>query len=155
MVLTKRMTKTIAWAFVIVWMAVIFYLSHQPATESDKLSTGITEIIVENVQKVLPQNEFDMNRLNHVVRKNAHFFAYLLLGIFVLHALTKSGVLGFKAFFIALGICVLYAISDEVHQLFVPGRSGQVRDVLIDSTGALVGIGLYLCVKNIRKQKGL
>lgn len=49
---------------------------------------------------------------------------------------------GFKAFTLALGICILYAISDEFHQLFVPGRGGQIRDVLIDSTGAIVGVAI-------------
>jgi VanZ family protein len=39
--------------------------------------------------------------------------------------------------------CVLYAVSDEVHQLFVPGRGAQVTDVLIDNAGAFVGIGIY------------
>ena len=44
---------------------------------------------------------------------------------------------------VAVGICVLYAISDEVHQLFVPGRSGQFKDVFLDSGGAIVGAALY------------
>lgn len=75
------------------------------------------------------------------IRKTAHFSVYLLLGVLVMNALRRSGVIGLKAVALAIGICVLYAVSDEVHQLFVPGRGGQARDVLIDSAGAILGIG--------------
>ena len=50
-------------------------------------------------------------------------------------------------------VCVLYAISDEVHQLFVPGRGAQVKDVFIDSAGAIVGVGLYLIISRIMKSR--
>jgi len=66
-----------------------------------------------------------------------------------MNALRRSGVNGWKFILFSLGICVLYAVSDEVHQLFVPGRGRQVRDVLIDSAGAIVGIGLYRVVSRI------
>ena len=132
--------KIFPWIFVILWMALIFYLSHQPATESNGLSTGITEKIIEMVEKIAPAININLGRLNHIVRKNAHFFAYLILGILVTNGLRNNEIIGFKGFRLALLICVLYAISDEVHQLFVPGRGGQVRDVVLDSIGAIVGI---------------
>ena len=134
--------KILPWALVIFWMALIFYLSHQPATESDGLSIGITEKILELIQRIVPDITLDIGRFNHIVRKNAHFFVYLVLGVLVANGLTNSS----KAtvFRVALLICVLYAISDEVHQLFVPGRGGQIKDVIIDSTGSLVGILGYI-----------
>lgn len=143
--------KRIAWTLVILWMALIFYLSHQPATESNELSTGITEIIITTVENLIPNAEFDISGLHHIVRKNAHFIAYFILGILVINALRVSGVRGYRSMVLALGICVLYAISDEVHQLFIPGRSGEVSDVLIDSAGASVGIGDYLVIGRIKK----
>ncbi|WP_257348292.1 VanZ family protein [Pseudalkalibacillus decolorationis] len=140
---------------VILWIALIFYLSHQPATMSNELSTGITEVIVKTVEKVIPNMDFDIRGFNHIVRKNAHFFAYLVLGLLVINALRRSELYGYRSIGLALLICVIYAISDEVHQLFIPGRSGEIRDVLIDSTGASVGIGVYLMIdwmkyRNIR-----
>lgn len=135
--------KVLPWLLVILWMALIFYLSHQPATKSNGLSKDATEIIVETVAKIAPKVDINKRSFNHIIRKNAHFFAYLVLGILVANGLRSSGVIGYKAISFALLICVLYAISDEVHQLFVPGRGGQVKDVLIDSAGAVVGIGMY------------
>lgn len=145
------MYKIISWITVLLWMALIFVLSSQVAEQSNQLSTEITAVIVKTVAKIAPQAEFDMESINHIVRKNAHFFAYLVLGILVINALRISGVNGYRGVAIALGICVLYAISDEVHQLFVPGRSGEVRDVLIDSAGASVGIGVYLLMGRLIK----
>ena len=138
--------RVISWLLVILWMGVIFYLSHQQAVESNSLSTGITERIVAIIERVAFGIEVDLVHFNHLIRKSAHFFAYLVLGILVSNALNSHGYAGFKLFWVAMGICVLYAISDEVHQLFVPGRAGQVRDVLIDSAGAVVGIGGFLAV---------
>ena len=54
-----------------------------------------------------------------------------------------------KKYLLAFLICVIYAISDEIHQLFVPGRAGQVRDVLIDSAGSLLGIIIVMAFVKI------
>lgn len=77
------------------------------------------------------------------LRKYAHFIIYFFLGIIVKNALSVSGINGFTAFAIALGVCALYAVTDEIHQIFVPGRRALVTDVLIDSAGSLVGIIVY------------
>ncbi|TQR10147.1 VanZ family protein [Psychrobacillus soli] len=140
------MKKLLAYTSVFLWMALIFYFSNQPANESNELSTGITEVIVTAVEKVAPHSNFIVGNLNHFVRKNAHFLIYLVLGVLLIHSLRLSGVDGYKGIGLALSICVLYAISDEVHQLFVPGRGAQVRDVFIDSAGAFVGIGIYVVI---------
>ncbi|MTI80452.1 MAG: VanZ family protein [Firmicutes bacterium] len=140
------LNKLISWAVVLIWMALIFNLSSQVAEQSNQLSTGITKVIVDTVEQVAPKAEFDIESFNHMLRKNAHFFAYLVLGILVINALKRSGVVGFKGIILAFLICILYAISDEAHQMFVPGRGPGIRDVLIDSFGASVGIGVYLLI---------
>ena len=62
-----------------------------------------------------------------------------MLGALTVNAFCTSGVCGFKGIAAAGIVCVLYAISDEIHQIFVPGRSGQFSDVLLDSAGAVIG----------------
>ncbi len=135
--------KILSWTAVILWMGFIFYLSHQPAVESKELSAGITEVIIKTIEKVAPNVELDIKSFHHGVRKNAHFFSYLVLGVLTFNALRRSGVYGYRSVVFALGICVLYAVSDEIHQHYIPGRSGEVMDVLIDSAGSSVGIGVY------------
>lgn len=149
-ILNQKILIIISWAAVLALMVLIFNFSAQVAEESNELSTGITEKIVKMVASVVPNQNFDVGELNHFVRKNAHFFVYLTLGLLVINAWRRSGVRGFKSFVFSLAICVLYATSDEVHQLFVPGRGGQVSDVLLDSAGATVGIGLYFAISRIK-----
>ncbi len=136
------MRKILPWAAAILWMALIFFLSAQVAEQSDQLSTGITEKIVAIIENVIPNAGLVAETMNHVVRKNAHFFSYLMLGVLTANALRSSGMRGFKGVAAAFAICAIYAASDEIHQLFVPGRSGQFTDVLIDSAGALIGSGI-------------
>lgn len=145
-----RIAVILSWAAVILWMLFIFYLSSQVAEQSNQLSTGITQAIMKLLGKLAPGIEPDLNSFNYFVRKNAHFMAYLLLGLLSYNAMGKSRLHSLRSALFALLICVLYAISDEVHQLFVPGRGGQVTDVLIDSAGAMVGIGLYFIVMRLR-----
>jgi len=90
----------------------------------------------------------DIATLNHLIRKLAHFTVYFVLGILTANALKTSGVSTFKAVALALAICIVYAATDEIHQMFVPGRGAQVKDVLIDSVGAVVGIGVYVFVSD-------
>lgn len=149
----KNISILISWTAVLCGMLLIFFLSSQPGKQSDQLSEGVAKVIVEAVEKVNPKANFNMSRLNHLLRKNAHFFAYLILGILVMVALWTSGVSGKKGIVIALCVCILYAISDEVHQLYVPGRGGQVKDVLLDSVGAMVGIGLYEGIREFLKKR--
>ena len=68
------MYRVFSWTAVILWMVLIFSLSHQPVAQSSELSVGITEVIVEKVEKVSPNVEFNIGSFHHIVRKNAHFF---------------------------------------------------------------------------------
>lgn len=147
------MVKSLSWIPIILLMILIFYFSQQPVTVSNDLSTGVTEHIIETVEKVAPIEDVNIDTINHIVRKNAHFFIYFFLGIFVLNALKKSGINGYQSVGLALFFCMTYAVSDEVHQLFVNGRGAQVRDVLIDSTGAAIGIILASIIGSVVKSR--
>ncbi len=142
----------LSWTAVVLWLVLIFYLSSQPAEESNGLSKGVTKVIVETVEKIVDVKE-DTNMVdgfNHLVRKYAHFMSYLILGILVNNALVVSNIKE-NTFKYSLIFCILYAISDEFHQLFVPGRGAQIKDVIIDSSGAFFGIWLYSILNKFKK----
>ena len=107
-----NISKALSWAAVLLWMAVIFGFSHQPATVSSGMSSGITETILKAVSQISSEAAIDTDALHTFVRKNAHFFVYLILGILVFRALSKSGMRGYRGAFTALVICALYAMSD-------------------------------------------
>lgn len=138
--------RVISWLAVIIWMGIIFYLSDQVASDSSQLSSGITEFVVNSVNQIVPKVNLELEQMSFFVRKAAHFIAYFILGALLLHAFWRSGLVGARGVTLSFLVAVLYAISDEVHQLFVPGRSGEVRDVLIDSVGALTGIVVCLAI---------
>lgn len=143
--------KIILWIITIFWAIMIFMFSSEPADMSNKTSIGFTETVITFLVKAdlidipvssLGAEEFIHNiaeKINHYIRKLAHFSAYLVLGVLVYNLLlcyfnSKKSILS------ALLICLLYAISDEIHQLFVPGRAGQIKDVLIDFSGTTLGV---------------
>lgn len=142
----------VRWGLVVGWMICIFLLSHQRASESSELSGVITKFLYRLADRILPQVDFDFSTLSMIVRKAAHFTAYLVLGILVMNGFRDKEIPAYKWLGRALVVCVLYAISDEIHQLYIPGRAGQVTDVLIDSIGALIGIGAYFGMSKRRRE---
>lgn len=147
----RRLAPYIAWFLVGLWMFFIFNLSAQPADQSNELSKKVTGILVTMVKQVVSVDT-DVGELvsefNHFVRKKGHVMGYMILGFLASFAFRYCRMRGLKASAYAFGLSVLFAISDETHQLFVPGRGGQVSDVLLDSFGALLGIGLFLMVSS-------
>lgn len=138
-----QLKKWIRWGMVLAWMALIFSFSAQQGSTSGSLSGSIVDGILSLIQFVVPSADINRETLHFIIRKGAHFSVYLVLGALSAHALSGHQVTGWKRFLYALLISTLYAISDEIHQGFVPGRGPSVRDVLIDSTGAATGAGLY------------
>lgn len=149
------MIKKLAYISLILWMMLIFSFSSQVREESHKLSTGITEIVVETIEKLVPNKQIDVKKIHHLIRKNAHFLAYLVLGILSITVLRCSGIGVWKSILCALCICVIYAIGDEMHQAFVPGRGPGIKDVFIDSAGSLVGVTIYLGFRRILQRRSI
>ncbi|WAG69352.1 VanZ family protein [Clostridium sp. CF011] len=104
---------------------------------------------IKAIKKVNHNTKISNVKFDYLVRKNAHFFVCLVLGILMINALIRNSVEGIQSLVLALLICILYAISDEVHQVFVPGRGAHVKDVIIDSAGAAMGLEMYLIKNNI------
>lgn len=140
------MKKIISIILLVLWMSLIFYFSHQPSYTSDKASNGVIDKLINIVEKVSKYefNEEELNIINKSlvfpVRKSAHFIIYLILGILFYNLIRLYMNKKFKILIISILMCVIYACSDEIHQLFIFSRSGELRDVLIDSIGSLLGV---------------
>lgn len=146
--------KVLKIILVLLWMMMIFLLSNEEAVQSSKKSDGL---IIRSVELFtgkslsVRQKEKVLKYLVFPVRKCAHLSLYLVLGILVISLLREYMAINTKLVLLSLLICFLYACSDEIHQLFVPGRSGEVRDVLIDTLGSILGVSFYYLV--FRKKK--
>lgn len=133
----------------ILWMLLIFFFSAMPERiseeQSDYVSLRLQRIIVrtlngEGKEALEEWQELEEEVQFFPVRKAAHFFEYTVLCVLLYIALAGRRWARTLAFIGA----VLYACSDEFHQLFVPGREGTVVDVTIDCGGALAGFVLIL-----------
>ena len=144
----------ICWLLVAACMAFIFAMSAKQASDSSRISGGLIERFLDFVSPDFRSGDaaYRLERieaLQNIVRKTAHFTIYALLGVLASQALFCHTESVKTAALVAFAVCLLYAASDEVHQLFVPGRSGEVRDVCIDSLGAALGITLSCLVTRL------
>lgn len=135
----------------ILWMIAIFLFSAQDAQESSRMSMGIGDVVgqvfVEDYEEWSPQQRLSfVDTIELPIRKAAHALEYTLLAFLLMGAFN-----GRKS--VAAWIGVLYAAGDEFHQLFVPGRSGQFTDVMIDSVGVILGIFIFCIYRRIICEK--
>lgn len=144
------MSKKIKWILVIIWMVIIFWFSNQPAVISDEKSKFVIHAFKAlglNLDSVLG------DLANFIVRKVAHFTEYLILYVLLFNALLED--FNFKkSLMISLFIVFVYACSDEIHQIFIPGRTARIKDVVIDTCGgSFAMLVIYLKEKNLLKKK--
>ena len=148
------MKKIISFIVLILWMIVIFSFSSADANKStgtsDKVITTMIEIKDKITNNETPNNEKEIivKNSSFYIRKIAHITEYLILGFLMFNLLKQYSVTNI---YYAIGLSILYSCTDEFHQLFISGRSGSIRDILIDFIGILIGTYLYklLFIKNI------
>lgn len=133
--------KLILWILIFVWMITIFMFSAQNGDESSELSQGFLRTFI---LRFTPDNisEDIVNMMEYIIRKCAHMTEYAVFGILVFYQIKLYRLFEKEWNRIVMAvICVMiYAATDEIHQLFVGGRSGRFTDVLIDTAGGFIGI---------------
>ena len=149
----------------IIWMGVIFMFSAQVSDESKSSSNKVTSAVVNTVISIKKENISEEKRQKiiedktFIVRKTAHFTEYFILGLILILYLQTKEKLATKYIILAIIFCVLYATGDEIHQLFVDGRSCKIMDILIDTCGSSLAIlgftSIYKLTTNLKKQKEL
>jgi VanZ family protein len=120
---------------------------------SHEQSTKVVNIIEDTKSKLENkannQPKFENQKLialDHIIRKNAHGFLYMVLAILVSASLFAYEKSGKYAIVYVLFICQFYAVTDEFHQSFVPGRTSLVSDVLVDFIGTLLGLIIFYII---------
>ena len=143
----------------LVCMVVIFLASSQTAEDSGELSGSLTRAILGTVWNWFAPAGQEMSAhlldlLETILRKAAHLFVFLVMGFCTINAIRQKTAAGWLAFWISLCWCSVYAALDEFHQYFVPGRACMWQDWLIDTLGALIGIGaVLLFFRRMEKRK--
>ena len=131
----------------------IFGFSNQNSETSSGLSQKVTNFVGEIVPTIknMPEAEKEkvVDRIESIVRKIAHYSIYTLVGILLMGLMSTYKIKELDRLAISLIIGVIYASTDEIHQVFVPGRGPLITDVILDSMGVLTGIFIVMLVLKI------
>lgn len=145
------MRKKIFLLLAILWMGVIFWFSSRNAELSAMDSTRIGRAIADMLAKGFTgwdesAKEAFVLSVDHAVRKTAHFLEYMILGILLSGVFAEYRMRPLRWMKRVWISGTLYAVTDELHQIFTPGRSCQLSDIILDSCGVAAGILLALLV---------
>jgi VanZ family protein len=123
------------WAPALAWAGMIFLASTSWFSGSETRA-----VVLPLLHWLFPHAEHQTLEVVHAgIRKLGHFTEYLILGLLLANALEADGGWRPRHAILVVTLAMAYAVTDELHQYFVPGRTAAVGDVLIDGAGALVG----------------
>lgn len=134
---------------IIILMAIIIYFSSRNGVASERESKTVLNKIIkilfnDNNGTSITKKQYEY--YNFIIRKTAHFVLYCSMGILFSIFFRLINVNKIKSFLYALGCSLVFAITDEIHQIFSSGRTARVFDVFIDSCGSFLGICLVYII---------
>lgn len=144
--------RNLAGALAIMWMCIIFAFSAQTKEESGAVSQSFTYQLVSNTRTFFNLDLSDArvkeiaDAIEGFVRKAAHMTEFGILSVLIFIWIGQWEMGLFRRGATAAGTAAVYAATDEIHQLFVPGRSGRFTDVCIDSAGAVLGVVVFVVI---------
>lgn len=161
------MKKLILWLCVVLWMIIIFLFSNMNSVSSNNKSKKVIDVVID--QSINVTNSIGVTKnyssqskkselvqeLNVLLRKCAHSTIYFVLATFLLLALrqsiSKRIIIVISTFIISFA----YACTDEFHQLYVSGRTGQFSDVIIDMIGVIIASIVFIIITENSKKRML
>ena len=152
----KVLLRVILIILLIVNFWTIFGFSNQNGEESSGISRKLTIAITNNIEYIQQMDirgkEVVLNKIETVIRKLAHLTIYTIQGILMMGLMYTFEIQQKYRVAISLGVGIIYAISDEIHQGFVPGRSPHITDVMIDTAGVVIGITVIILLLKFTKK---
>ena len=156
----SQILRILLLILVISVLMMIFAFSTQNAEKSSTLSGNVVTKIVDTypgTKNLSYDSKLSIiNNYHNLIRKMAHFTEYMLLSIVATGFFSTFGIDRSRKLLIVFGVCVTYAISDEIHQLFTGGgRAFTIFDIGVDSLGVCTGLiiafvisSIYRCITN-------
>lgn len=153
--------KIILLILVLIWMGIIYNFSSNDTNNSNNKSINVISSVSEktiditnsahitNLDSKSKAKELSQN-LNLPLRKVAHGSVYFILCILLI-LLFKEYKIN-RCYVLSVIVCFLYACSDEFHQLFVYGRTSSIIDILIDTLGSIIALGIYIILSKYLKK---
>ena len=151
----KQIIKRIVFGFlVIVWMITIFCFSNEKSDKSTDTSGSAIKTVLSRFEQFNNLEQDDQQKLienlQHPIRKLAHFTIYTIGGMLFFNFINTYKITNKKKIMFTIIFGALYAVTDEIHQLFIPGRSGQISDILLDTLGVITGCMIMYIIYKIK-----
>ena len=133
-----------------IWMAIVFSFSNQGGTKSGNTSRKVTVAVVQVISdKPIEENEPLIEKVDKVIRKLAHYTIYSIGGFLIMNYAYTTDRSKKEKILYSMAFGAGYAVTDELHQFFVAGRSARIFDIGIDTLGVATGILIYLIIRKI------
>lgn len=146
----KIQIKILKIILIVVWMAIVFSFSSQGGTKSGNTSRKVTVAVVQVISdKPIEENEQLIEKVDKVIRKLAHYTIYSIGGFFIMNYAYAIDRKPKEKILYSILFGAGYAVTDELHQFFVAGRSARIFDVGIDTLGVATGILIYLIIRKV------
>lgn len=149
--------KIILYIILIIELLTIFIFSNQPGKKSENTSDSFASSIIDKVTNITNKDITETKKKNviiktrFIVRKAAHFTIYFVLGITIYLLLETYNIK--RIIILSIIICLIFGSIDEVHQIFIPGRTARIYDCIIDTIGGTCGIYLLFIIEKIRQKR--
>ena len=137
----KLKTWLYRWLPFVLWAAAIFFISANPNPYRSIPQGGLVAEELETAAQASGIN------LNGLLSRAMHPTEYALLAVLAMRGWAWNRRPNATDAMLGLGICMLYAFGDEFHQLFIPGRTFQLRDLGFDLAGSIMGVSGFLILK--------
>lgn len=142
---------------VILSMLTIFLFSHENSNNSTSTSKKVVKEVVSIVMKddteTMEKLETTLDDNLIIVRKCAHILEFFILGFLLINMLKDYKKISYGIIALCIALCLLYACTDEIHQLFISGRTAKALDIGIDTFGAALGVFTYYLIYRKYKNK--
>lgn len=135
-----KIKRMILYVFLAIVLLIIFLFSGEPGKKSQNTSDKFTSSIINITNKDISaskKNEIIKNS-RFIIRKAAHFTIYFVLGTIVFLLINTYNIN--NKVLISIILCFIFGCLDELHQVFIPGRTARIYDCVIDTIGSSVSI---------------
>ncbi|MGH4140355.1 VanZ family protein [Clostridium sp.] len=145
----------------VIWLSFIFYNGTRQGEVSQKSSNEVIKVagmVMKVPEDTIAKPNIQFSNLNFYVRKNAHFFQYFIFSIFLCVAIRNFKLYKTTKIFLVLFLLLFFPVLDEFIQKYVPGRTSNVFDIIIDFSGGTLAMILssisykFSCQFNKKKQ---
>lgn len=150
----KKVKRIVLYTLLVLVLTTIFIFSGEPGKKSESTSDAFTSTIIDKVSSITNKDIKETKKKDiiestrFIVRKTAHFSIYFILGIIIYLLLSTYNIN--KVVLISIIICFIFGSLDEIHQIFIPGRTARFYDCIIDTLGSSTGILILYGSSKIR-----